>query len=138
MSNALKAIPVPDNRTRPYWDAAKEHRFVLQHCIACGLWSAEPRVVCPRCHGIDFEWAEPSGRGKIHSYTIVRQTTRSGFIDEVPFVIVVVELAEEPTCYIVANLLVNEDQYDDLNIDLPVAVTFEDRGEVTVPQFGLA
>ena len=138
MSAEQKAIPVPDEWTKPYWDAAKEHRFALQRCATCGLWNATPRVICPKCHGSAFEWAEPSGKGTIHSYVIVHQTTQPGFTDEIPFVIVVAQLDEEPTCYVTANLLVGEDQFDKLNINLPVKVTFEDRGAVTVPQFMLA
>lgn len=138
MSAAQKAIPVPDDRTQPYWDAAKEHRFVLQRCLGCSLWSSQPRPICPRCHGSDFEWAEPSGKGKIHSYTIVHQTTATGFQDEVPYVIVHVEIDEEPTCYVSTNLLVDPSEYDNLDINLPVEVTFEERPEITVPQFKLA
>ena len=138
MAATEKTIPVPDELTQPYWDAAKEHRYVLQRCTACGTFAAWPRVICPRCHGDAFEWAAPSGKGKIHSYTILRQTTRSGFTDEIPFVIVNVEIADDPTCIVTTNLLVDESEYDKLHVDLPVVVTFEDRGEVTVPQFKLA
>ena len=138
MAATEKTIPVPDELTKPFWDAAKEHRYVLQRCAACHLFSAWPRVICPRCHGDAFEWAEPSGKGKIHSYTILRQTTRPGFTDEIPFVIVNVEIADEPTCIVTANLLIDESEYDHLHIDLPVVVTFEDRGDVAVPQFKLA
>lgn len=138
MSALEKTIPVPNELTQPYWDAAKAHKFVLQRCTSCKLFSAWPRVICPRCHGDEFEWAEPSGRGKIHSYTIVRQTTRPGFMDEIPFVIVNVQIDDEPTCILTTNLLVDKSEHDMLHIDLPVVVVFEDRGEVTVPQFKLS
>lgn len=138
MSALEKTIPVPDELTKPYWDAAKEHRFVLQRCAACKLYAAWPRVICPRCQGDQFEWAEPSGKGKIHSYTILRQTTRPGYTDEIPFVIVNVQIDEEPSVYVTTNLLVDESEFDKLHIDLPVVVTFEDRGDVSVPQFKLA
>ena len=137
MSALEKTIPVPDELTKPYWDAAKEHRFVLQQCTNCMLFASWPRVVCPRCHTTDFAWVEPSGRGKIHSYTIIRQTTRPGFLDEVPFILLNVQIDEEPSCFIISNLLIEEKDYDKVHIDLPVQVVFEDRGDVTVPQFKL-
>ena len=139
MSTAEKPIPVPTDEDRPYWEGAREHKLVLQHCTGCGLYSAQPRVVCPQCHGEAFEWSQVSGKGRIHSYTIVHSTTVPGFRDEVPYVVVFVQIDEEPTCYIAANLLVDASEHDALNIDLPVVVDFEDRGGgVVVPQFRLA
>jgi uncharacterized OB-fold protein len=135
---AEKTIPVPTDRDRPYWEGARGGKLVLQHCVQCGLISAQPRVVCPKCHGVDFEWKPVSGRGVIHSYSIARQTTQPGFADELPFVVVHVQIREEPTCYVTTNLLVDESDYDRLDIGLEVLVDFEDRGEATVPQFRLA
>jgi uncharacterized OB-fold protein len=133
-----KPIPVATDQDRPYWEGAKEHKLVLQRCTSCSLLSAEPRVVCPRCQGTEFDWTQVSGRGVIHSYGILRQSPAPGFRGEGPVVLVKVQIDEEPTCRITANLLVDESQYDDLDLDLPVEVTFEDRGDVTLPQFKLA
>lgn len=74
----------------------------------------------------------------IHSYSIPHQTTAPGFGDELPYVVVHVQIEEEPTCYLTTNLLVDESDFYRLDIGLPVAVDFEDRGEVTIPQFRLA
>lgn len=138
MSPEAKAIPIATDNDRPYWEGAKEGRLVLQHCLGCGLYSAQPRIVCPRCHRDSFEWAEVSGRGRIHSYTIVHQTTIAGFHQELPYVVVHVQIDEEPTCYITTNLIVDEHERERLTIDLPVVVQFEKRGDVTLPQFRLA
>jgi len=134
-----KAIPVPDEQNQPYWDGAKEKKLVLQHCSGCGLVSARPRVICPRCHKEEFEWKQVSGKGIIHSYTIVHQTTAAGFQDEVPYVVVHAVIDEEPTCYVTANLLVDQSEHSRLTISLPVVIDFEDRGNGTVvPQWRLA
>lgn len=138
MSTTAKAIPVPTGRDRPYWDGAREGKLVLQRCAHCHLYSSQPRVVCPKCHGVDFDWEPVSGRGVIHSYTIPYQTTSPGFGDELPYVVVHVQIEEEPTCYLMTNLLVDESEFDSLDIGLQVVVDFEDRGEVTIPQFRLA
>lgn len=138
MSTATKAIPVATERDEPYWQGAKEGKLVLQRCSTCGLYSSQPRVVCPRCHGDSFRWSEVSGRGKIHSYTIVHQTSIAGFDDEVPYIVVHVQIDEEPTCYVTANLLIEDHERDRLTIDLPVAVEFEKRGDIAVPQYRLA
>jgi uncharacterized OB-fold protein len=135
---SAKAIPVATERDRPYWDGARQGKLVLQRCKGCGLYSARPRIVCPRCRGEEMAWGEVSGRGRIHSYTIVRQSTAPGFQDAVPYVVVHVEIEEQPTCYITANLLVAEDEFEALSIDLPVVVEFERRGDAALPQFRLA
>ena len=138
MTAVEKPIPVPTEEDRPYWEGARAHKLVLQQCRNCGLFSSQPRVVCPRCHSDEFEWNAVSGEGKLHSFTIVWQTTTRGFQDEIPYVVCNVEIAEEPTCYVTANLLVDASEYESLNIDLPVVIDFEDRGEAVVPQWRLA
>jgi len=138
MSAANKAIPVPTELDRPYWEGAKERKLVLQHCSGCGLYAAQPRVICPSCHGDIFEWQQVSGRGKLHSYSIVWQTTAAGFADEVPYVVCLATIEEDDTCFVTANLLVDEGQYDSLNVDLAVVIDFEQRPEAVVPQWRLA
>jgi uncharacterized OB-fold protein len=138
VSAAEKPVPVATDLDRPYWEGAKQRQLVLQRCGGCGLYSAQPRVVCPRCHGDAFEWSRVSGKGRIHSYAIVWQTTAPGFQDEIPYVVCYAQIDEEPTCYITANLLVGESEHDKLDIGLPVVIDFEDRGEAIVPQWRLA
>ena len=50
----------------------------------------------------------------------------------------VVEIDDEPTCIVTTNLLVDEADLDKVHIDVPVKVTFEQRGDIAVPQFELA
>jgi hypothetical protein len=40
------------------------------------------------------EWAEASGRGTVHTYTVVRQYGAPPFKDELPYVVAVIELDE--------------------------------------------
>jgi len=78
-----------------------------------------------------------TGTGTIHSFTIVRQTTAPGFSDETPYVVAYVQVTEDSTCILLANLLVHEDRFDSINVGAPVRVVFENRHDVTVPQFEL-
>ena len=138
MTTSEKPVPVPTEEDRPYWEGARAHKLVLQRCKGCGLYSSRPRVICPRCHTDEFEWSQVSGKGKIHSYSIVWQTTVRGFQDEMPYVVCNAQIDEEPTCYVTANLLVDQSAHADLDIHLPVVIDFENRGEVVVPQWRLA
>jgi uncharacterized OB-fold protein len=80
-----------------------------------------------------------SGRGKIHSYTIVWQSTISGFGDDVPYVVCHAYIEEEPTCYISTNLAgVDEADFQRLDIEIPVVMSYEERGDAVIPQWRLA
>jgi uncharacterized OB-fold protein len=139
MSTAEKPIPVASDADQPYWDGAKQHKLVLPRCARCGLFSARLRVICPRCRGEVFDWTEVSGRGRIHSYTVVYQSTIAGFRDDTPYVVCHAYIDEEPTCYITTNLAgVSGEGYDSLNIETPVVMSYEDRGDAVVPQWRLA
>ena len=62
-----KPLPVIDAETRPFWDAAKAHKFVLQHCGDCGKYVHYPRAVCPHCNGRNMDWRDASGDGSVQS-----------------------------------------------------------------------
>ena len=61
----------------------------------------------------------------------------SGFQSELPYVVVLVALEEDPDVLVLTNLLGPVDP-NALDIGDPVTVTFEARGEMVVPQFRLA
>ena len=94
-------------------------------------------MICPRCGSEDQLWEKASGRGTIHSFTIARQSTTRGFQSELPYVVVLVALEEDPDVLVLTNLLGPVDP-NALDIGDPVTVTFEARGEMVVPQFRLA
>jgi uncharacterized OB-fold protein len=94
-------------------------------------------MICPHCGSEDQVWAKATGRGTIHSFTIARQSTTRGFQSEVPYVVVLVALEEDPDVLVLTNLLGDVD-LDALDVGDPVTVTFEPRGEMVVPQFELA
>jgi uncharacterized OB-fold protein len=50
----------------------REGRFMLQRSAASGEHLHFPRIVQPGSGRADLEWVEPSGRGTVYSYTIVR------------------------------------------------------------------
>jgi uncharacterized protein len=91
----IKPLPGPDAVSGPYWQAAAEGRLLVQHCPSCGHRQWYPRALCTAC-GADPEWLECSGRGTVHTYTVVRQMGMRAFRDEVPYVVAMVDLEEGP------------------------------------------
>jgi uncharacterized OB-fold protein len=92
--------------------------------------------VCPNCRGESFSWTEVSGRGTIYTYTVARQTWVAGFEDEVPYVVVAVSVAEQPSLLLTTNLIGDFD-IDRLDIGLPVRADFAMQGQTTILQFRL-
>ncbi|MEE9285846.1 MAG: Zn-ribbon domain-containing OB-fold protein [Dehalococcoidia bacterium] len=135
-TGSLAPIPVPDEVTRPFWDAAREGRLVIQRCLDCRRYYHPPQVICPRCVSSTLEFQPVSGRGTVHSYSIMRDRRVMGFEDRVPYVTVLVELEEQPLLTMVTNLL--DAAPEDVRIGLPVEVTFQKlTEEITLPQFRL-
>ncbi len=132
-----RPLPAPDELTRFYWAAAAEHRLVLQRCRSCSKLQYPPEICCVHCQAEEFEAAEVSGRGVIYSYSIVDRPLHAGFVDALPYVVVIVELADQPGLRILTNL-VDVPEGTSLSCGMPVEVVFEDRGGVTLPQFRLS
>jgi uncharacterized OB-fold protein len=135
MSDArVKPIPSPDEITKPFWEAAKQRRLAIQRCAACHYYNHPPRTVCDACLSQESRFEPVSGRGRIHTFTVMHQRDVPGFESETPFINIVVELEEQPMLLMVSNLPISERER--VRIGSPVMVEFEDRGnDIIVPQF---
>jgi hypothetical protein len=123
----------PAQVARFFWDAAKEHRFVIQRCEACGRYVHWPQLRCPACGSDRLAEAELSGRGTVYSFTVVHHVFNPAFADDVPYNLAIVELDEQPGLRVLTNIV--ECANDALRIGMKVAVTFEDREGYSLPQF---
>jgi uncharacterized OB-fold protein len=131
-------VPVPDARSQPYWDAAAEHVLAVARCSVCNAYSIPPDVVCQHCHSTEpeFIYVPVSGRGVVRSWTVMHQSFLPGFDELIPFVLVDVELDEQPDLRTIGRLLEGPDA--PLSIGTRVRVAFEDLAEgVSVPAFEL-
>ena len=114
-----KPLPQLDNVNEEYWKAAREGRLLIQQCPKCGHRQWYPRAVCTQC-AADPEWLEASGRGTVHTYTVVRQQGIPAFKAELPYVITMVELEEGPMIF---GSMPGVDP-DAVSIGMPVEVYF--------------
>ena len=129
-----KPIPAPDELSKPFWDAAKEGRLSMQKCVDCGYINHPPKPLCDRCSSENFSMQDLSGKGKIASYTVMHQFNVPGFEGEVPYLNVLVELAEQPDLFMITNL--REMDPTSVQIGQPVEVLFEKvNDDITLPQF---
>lgn len=114
--------PLDPELTRPFWEAAKRHELVMPRCKTCDQLFFYPRSECPRCLGSDLEWVRVSGRGRLHSFTIINQPANAAFRDDVPYVYALVQLIEGPR--MISNLV--ECDVESVSVDMPVEAVFDD------------
>jgi uncharacterized OB-fold protein len=128
----MRIVPGIDELTTPYWQAASEHRLVMQYCGHCGFTGYPPVPRCPRCHGGQLTWREVSGRGTVHSFTVVHHSVHPVTANALPYVLVLVSLDEGPR--MLTNL--RDCAAEEVRVGLEVEVTFEDLGGgIGLPQF---
>ncbi|MBI5946561.1 MAG: Zn-ribbon domain-containing OB-fold protein [Chloroflexi bacterium] len=124
-------IPVPTPVTKPFWDATREHRLLLQRC-GKGHVFYYPRTHCPECLSVEWEWFEASGRGRLYSYTVARRAQGPEFAEDVPYIIAAITLEEGPR---MTSLLVEADP-DNVAIDGAVEVAWDDVSpDISMPYF---
>jgi uncharacterized OB-fold protein len=129
-----KPLPQPDDVNRAYWNAAVEGRLVIQQCPHCSHRQFYPRALCTQC-GEPPDWMECTGRGTVHTFTIIRQMGMRPFRDELPYVVAMIELEEGPL--IMGN--VTDCDPGAVQIGAPVEVHFvRATDDVSVPYWRLA
>ena len=58
--------------------ALAEGEILLPKCDDCGAYHFFPRVLCPHCHGSAICWKKASGKGRVHTTTVVRRKPERG------------------------------------------------------------
>ena len=125
-------MPVATPETQPYWDGAARGELRIQRCTDCGAAYFYPRPICPSCGSGDVEWFTASGDATLYSYVISHRPA-PGFEDDAPYAIAVVQLAEGPR--MMTSLVGVPATPEALVLDMPLRVTFERRGSVSLAVF---
>lgn len=68
--------------------------LLVQKCNDCGGLNMYPRHACPHCQSASLGWQKASGRGVLHSYTVLRMGAPLGFEADLPYALGVVKLEE--------------------------------------------
>ena len=124
--------PISPEVTRPFWEAAKRHELVMPRCQTCDHLFFYPRSECPRCLSNHLEWMRVSGRGRLHTYTIVYQPANAAFRDDTPYICAVVQLDEGPR--MVSNVV--QCDIEAVKVDMPLEAIFDDvTPECTLVKF---
>ncbi len=115
---------VPDQLSKPFWDAANEGRLVIQNCQACNRLQHPPGPTCGQCRsGDNLEWKEMSGRGKIYNYGVVYDCPVRLLQEDQPFNLAVIVLDEDTGIQMYSHL--PGTPVDEVPVGASVEVVFE-------------
>ena len=71
---SVKRAIKPYNFARPFWDASRQKKLVVQYCRRTGKYQHYPRPTSIFTgRRSDIEWREVSGKGEVYSWTIARR-----------------------------------------------------------------
>jgi uncharacterized protein len=136
--------PLEEAEAAPFFEAAARGELRIQTCRSCGRRRFPPRPMCPWCHSLEAEWRLQSGRGRIWSFAVPHPPLLPAFVDEAPYIVVVVELEEDPGIRLVGNIVREVDgaigsiTSDELTVGMDVIAVFGKSVEgFPVPQWVL-
>jgi uncharacterized protein len=124
-------FPEPTPVSRPFWDALREHRIVIQYSPSAAKYVFYPRTLAPGTLADDLEWREIDGAGALYTFTVARRPTGPPWADKLPQLLAVVEWDVGPR---VSTELVDVEP-DDIRIGMRVCPVFCDAGDVTLLRY---
>jgi uncharacterized OB-fold protein len=132
MSTVRFDLPTPEGDTIEFWEAAKEERLLIKHCLDCDAYSYYPRPFCPKCWSEQVEWYQASGEGTLYTWSVIYNNDQPPWRDRVPYVAAIVDLAEGPR--MMTNVV--DCPFEDLRVGMPLMVSFQPiSDEFTIPVF---
>ena len=124
----LKPLPIPTIANEEFWAGVKRHEFLVPKCQDCGDYGWVPYPACRTCLSENLEWTKVSGDATVWSFSIVHRGP-GAFAEEVPYVVVLGKLVEEPRSLIVLADMVAECPPESVTIGMPIEIAYEDIPE---------
>lgn len=115
-----------------WWEGFRNGRILIQKCSSCGLLRHPCRPMCGQCQSTEWEAVEASGKGTVHSFTIIHYPPVPGY--DYPLAVGLIDLEEGTR--IVAN--VKGCELEDIHIGMKVEGIVEpvsDDDDLMLPFF---
>lgn len=109
-----------------HWRRTNErYNLVGNRCKKCGETYFPPRKICKNCRSRgELEELKLSGRGEIHSYTVIRNPPEYMKFSA-PYVVAIIELEEGPKI----SAQIEDTDMEDIEIGSPVEMCFRKVNE---------
>ena len=129
---ARKPLPTPDADTAAFWSGLHNGKLLLQHCTDCGHVQYYQQATCRACGRENLVHRAASGRGKVHSFSVVHRAPGPAFKADVPYAVILVELEEGPR--MISTFTGGAP--GEVTFDMDVVLTLEKISEkITLPRF---
>jgi uncharacterized OB-fold protein len=131
----IKPLPTPDADTEAYWRGLKDGKLLLQHCTDCGHVQFYQQAICRQCGSENIVHRAASGRGVVHSFSVVYRAPGPAFKDDTPYAVLLVDLEEG------ARMISSLVGADPMTVDFDMAVELvceQVDNEVVLPRFRIA
>jgi len=128
----VKPLPTPDADSQAYWQGLKDGKLLLQHCSDCGNVQFYQQAMCRQCGGENLGHRAASGRGTVHSFSVVHRAPGPAFKQDTPYAVLLVQLEEGPR---MISSLVDADPAT-LEFDMKVELVCEPvNDQIVLPRF---
>ena len=128
----LKPLPTPDADSQAYWQGLRQGKLLLQHCADCGHVQFYQQAICRRCGGEHITHRPASGRGTVHSFSVVHRAPGPAFRQATPYAVLLVELEEGPR--MISSL--SDGDPEQVVFDMKVELVCEPvDSQITLPRF---
>lgn len=136
-SESAAAQPQKPGRIKPpmghdnawWWEEVAKGKIPIQRCKGCGKRRHPPRPMCGACGSMEWDHVAASGRGTLHTFTVIHYPQFPGY--EFPIIAALVDLEEgtrlmsslvgcDPAQVKIGMKLEGEIQRDDDGFALPV------------------
>jgi uncharacterized OB-fold protein len=125
-----RPLPDTDSDAAVFWKGAAQQNLLIQRCTRCGGYQHYARPFCIRCNDTGMKMVEASGRGTLHSFTVVHRAPYDDL--PAPYVVALIKLEEGPM--ILSNIV--DCDPESLKCDIPVEVGYQSlRDGVVLPVF---
>ncbi len=127
----FRILPRLTDRNRHFWTGGEGGELRFLRCQACGYYIHPPTPVCPQCHSKELAPEAVSGRATLFTYSVNHQPWMPG--PELPYVVAIVAIPEQDGLRLTTNLVGVAP--DEIEIGMPLEVTFEHHDDVWIPLF---
>lgn len=123
-----RPVPVADELTKPFWDAANQKKLVVQQCANCNMRHYPPKQRCNNCDSTaPLEWKEVEGKGHVDVHFVIRDSRIRGFRSAQPINFAIITLDEDPGLNFLSNLPGTPP--GEVPVGAPVEVVFDESAE---------
>jgi len=132
MTEYKKPLPVVQPWSKAFWEAAINHKLIVQECQDCKTKIFYPRQYCPECWSSNLGWMEASGKATLYTYTVTLGGVEEKFAEDLPIILAMVDLEEGVR---MMTKIVDCDPKE-VSIGMDLEVAFEDiNDEFSLPFF---